>query len=115
MSVQSLSGSLLGPLEIRGLAVLGDLARVERIRFDWHPAALREGRLHLAVLEVDGVRVVPPPAPAPEPPPEPAALPAPPELALPLAVVVDRLQVTDVRVAQEGVPPLEELARSTAR
>ncbi len=107
---QSITGSLTGPLEIRGLAVLGDLVRIERLALDWRPAALREGRLHITVIEVEGVRVVPPPAqPAPEPAPGPAALPAPPEIRLPIAIDVDRLRVAGVTVAQDGVPPLDEL------
>jgi len=107
---QSVTGSLAGPLEIRGLAVLGDLVRIERVAFDWHPAALREGRLHVALLEVEGVRVVPPAAqPAPEPAPGSVALPALPEIRLPIAIAIDRLRIADVTVVQDGVPPLEEL------
>ena len=107
LSIQSVSGRLIGPLEIHGLRFADSAAAVEidRAAFDWRPRELLAGRLHLTVLELQGIRVTPGETPpAAEPASEPAALP---EIALPVEVVVDRIQIGDARVMREGVPPLE--------
>jgi translocation and assembly module TamB len=107
LSIQSVSGRLIGPLEIHGLRFADSAAAVEidRAAFDWRPRELFAGRLHLTVLELQGIRVTPGETPpAAEPASEPAALP---EIALPVEVVVDRIQIGDARVMREGVPPLE--------
>jgi translocation and assembly module TamB len=103
------TGSLVGPLEIRGFrlkAGFGAVA-VERVAFAWRPAALLSGTLHIVHLDVEGVRFAP--AETAEPPPEPAEPFAMPEIRLPLAVVVERLRVADARLEREGMPPLQEL------
>jgi len=69
LSIQSVSGRLIGPLEIQGLR-FGDAAavvEVDRTAFDWRPRELLAGRVHLSVLELQGVRVTPGDAPRPRP------------------------------------------------
>jgi translocation and assembly module TamB len=108
LSLQSLSGRLIGPLELRGLRFADASAVVEldRVAFDWRPGELLAGRVHVSVLELQGVRVTPGEArPAePESASEPTRLP---DIALPVEIVIDRLEVSDARLVKEGVPPLE--------
>ena len=108
LSIQSVSGRLIGPLEIRGLRFSDAAGSVEldRAAFDWRPLELLGGRVHLTLLELQGIRVAPGDAPPAEREPVsgPAALP---EIALPVEVVVDRIQISDARVLKDGVPPLE--------
>ena len=109
LSIESASGRLTGPVQIRGLR-LGDPAavvEVDRVALDWRPRELLAGRLHLSELELEGIRITPGEAQPAEPEPlaEPARLP---DVVLPFAIVVDRIQVRDARLLKEGVPPLKE-------
>jgi len=109
LSIQSVSGRLIGPLEIQGLR-FGDAAavvEVDRAAFDWRPRELLAGRVHLSVLELQGVRVTPGDAPPAETEPEggPAGLP---EIALPVEILLDRVRISDARLLKDGVPPLED-------
>jgi translocation and assembly module TamB len=110
LSVRALTGRLLGPFEVTGLAyedaALG--LRIERVALDWRPSALLSGRVHVLRLEVEGVRVAPGEPPAVEQP-EPAEPPTLPDIVLPVEVRLDAVRVADARLEREGVPPLEEL------
>ena len=108
LTVDSVSGRLLGPLEIRGLVYRDPLISLDlgRVALDWRPIELLAARLRVVALELEGVRVVPG-APAAEPPPErsePLDLAG---LRLPLEVILERIEVRDARLEQPGVPPLD--------
>ena len=108
LTVDSASGRLLGPLEIRGLVYRDPLISLDlgRVALDWRPIELLAARLRVVALELEGVRVVPG-APAAEPPPErsePLDLAG---LRLPLEVILERIEVRDARLEQPGVPPLD--------
>lgn len=110
LSIETVSGRLIGPLAVKGLRFADSAAAIEldRLAFDWRPRELLAGRLHLTVLELQGIRITPGDAPAEAPEPEPAGEPVRlPELALPVEVVIDRIQIGDARVMREGIPPLE--------
>ena len=108
LTVDSVSGRLVGPLEIRGLAYRDPAVSLElgRVALDWRPVELFAARLRVVALELEGIRVVPG-ATAAEPPPEPSEPLALAELRLPLEVVLERIEVRDARLEQPGVPPLD--------
>lgn len=104
------SGRLLRRLELEQLRIVAAGTRIaaERLVLDWRPGALVDGALQVKLLEVDGLRLVPPPAGADEP-----APPRLPDLRLPLRVQIDRLQLRDAAVVQpDGVVKVDELALS---
>lgn len=94
-------GNLLRRLELEGLdLVVGDTRIAARqLVLQWRPRALFEHRLHLEQIEVDGLRVTPPPTDADEP-----APPQLPELALPLEIQLDRLRLADAAIVQPDGP-----------
>ncbi len=107
------SGSLLRRLEITELSVQVADARVDaqRLLLAWQPRALFDRRLHVEAFEIDALRVAPPP-PAADSEPTPPQIP---DLALPLAVQIDRLRLAAVTIVQpDGDVVLDELALSAA-
>ena len=110
LTIASVSGRLIGPLELHDLRFSGPAIKVqlERARFEWQPAELLEGRVHLRELALGGIRVTPGERPPEEPEPE-EPLTEVPTIRLPLEIVIDRIVIDDARYVQEGVPPLENL------
>jgi translocation and assembly module TamB len=107
------TGNLLRRLEIAELGVQAADARIDaqRVLLAWRPRALFERRLHVEALEIDALRVAPPP-PAADSEPTPPQIP---DLALPLAVQIDRLDLAGVTIVQPGGDVvLEKLALSAA-
>ena len=107
-SFVSLDGRLTGPLDLTGVAYReGELVlEIDRLRLDWAPRALLRGRLHILALAVSGTRLTLPQA---EPPAEPA--PAAPFVgfSLPLGVVIDAVEIEDVRLTTtDGEPAVME-------
>ncbi len=107
------TGNLLRRLEITDLSVQAGDARVDaqRLLLAWRPHALFDRRLHVEALEIDALRVaLPPPAADSEPTP-----PQIPDLALPLAVQIDSLNLAGVKIVQPGGDVvLDKLALSAA-
>jgi len=99
--IESVEGRLIGPLAVEGLEVRTAAAtlRIERVDFDWSPGALWAAEVHVRALDIDDVGVD---IAATEAPPEPEggpALPALPEqLALPLAVRIDRFAAEPIEL-----------------
>lgn len=99
--IESAEGRLIGPLRVNGLELRLDAAtvNVQRIDLDWAPAALVSGEVHVRDLAVDRVAVTladTGDAPAPEGAPAIPGLPD--ELALPVAIRVDRLAVAPIEL-----------------
>jgi translocation and assembly module TamB len=99
--IESVEGRLIGPLRIDGAAIRLDAAtvEVERMELDWNPAALLAGEVHVREVAVEGLAVAladTGDAPAAAGPPTIPELPD--ELALPLAVRVDRFAVTPIEL-----------------
>jgi translocation and assembly module TamB len=94
----TVTGRLGGRLEVRGLHYrAGDLdLELPLLRLDWNPAALLQGRLQVAELVLDGPRLTLPAAAADDPPAAPF-----PGLALPLALELGELRVTDLQLQPE--------------
>jgi len=59
VTVGSTRGPLFGPAVLRDttLALPSETVHVHRVRLSWHPASLLRGRLNIASLELEGVRV----------------------------------------------------------
>ncbi|MEN8167615.1 MAG: DUF490 domain-containing protein, partial [Pseudomonadota bacterium] len=95
LQVDSLEGSLSGPLEIHGLRYQdGDLLlEVGRLRLNWLPRALLQGRVHILALGLEDSRLNLP---------KPTAVDQPEQsfsgLSLPLGLVVDALKVSNFQV-----------------
>lgn len=94
-SVTSLSGRLIGPLEIAGFRYRGGGLTVSLDRFaaDWKPLELLSRRAHIVLLEASGV-YIDAEATKKTPPPEPGL----PDLHLPLEIVIENTRVTDISV-----------------
>ncbi|MGE5472447.1 MAG: translocation/assembly module TamB domain-containing protein [Bacteroidota bacterium] len=95
------SGRLLGPLHIRILRWAGAGLRLEidNLRLDWSPSELLQGRLAIGELAAERLHIELRPSP-PQPPPT--------ELALPLAVEINRFAVD--RLEYRGLPVVHDLA-----
>ncbi len=118
IGVEQVAGRLSGPLQLSGLhyAAAGTAVSVAKVEFDWRPSALLSGRLQLDRLAVSGVDLTLP-ASSDEPPPEQPAGPLSlPEIAPPLPVVVEGIEVTAVTIRPAaGEPVVLEQARLAAR
>jgi len=92
-------GRLLDRLELFDVHFAGLDARVEaaRLLLDWRPRALVDGELHLRAVEADALSVVPPPGEDGADADLPLQIP---DLALPVAVRLDRLAVRELAVGQ---------------
>lgn len=100
-------GRLVGPLRLRrvSLATAGVRVEVERLAVDWRPLALLAGRLHLDYVEGHAVRVrLTPAGDAGQQTDEP--------IALPLAIVIDRLELHASSLFREGEPLAEDVELS---
>ncbi|THF61779.1 DUF490 domain-containing protein [Pseudothauera rhizosphaerae] len=95
-SASAASGRLLGPLAVGSLRFDNPTLRVavEGLQFDWQPAALLSGRVHIDRLAAAGLAIASAPdeSPSTAPPTPPASL------RLPFAFALDRLQVDRVAV-----------------
>lgn len=93
------TGNLLRRLELDQLKVFAADTRIgaQRLVLQWRPQALIEPRLHVELLQIDGLAITPPPSADTEP-----AAPTLPDIQLPLAVQIDRLVLDGVRVEQPG-------------
>ncbi|WP_432695076.1 translocation/assembly module TamB domain-containing protein [Marinobacterium sp. YM272] len=113
LQLDSVSGTLTGPLRLEGLSYRPaqssgvDIAVLE---LDWLPSRLFSRELALQHLIVDGVRLSlveteqePEPAPASQP----FSLPG--SLRLPLAVRIEQLSVSDVRIDGQPEPLVQSL------
>ena len=99
---QALSGRLIGPLRIQGLAyedASGLEIRLEDFELDWQPLALLHGQLRLQVLHGSGVLVR---LPKPRLDDQGSALPG-----LPLELRLDDGRVRGLRIERDGQPLLE--------
>ena len=97
------SGDLLGRLELHDVrvAVAETQIAVRQLVLDWRPQALFARRVHVNAIEVTGLQLtLPPSAPADEAPPQL------PDLTLPLALQIERLQIDDAVIATAGDAPL---------
>ncbi|WP_424683847.1 translocation/assembly module TamB domain-containing protein [Frateuria sp. YIM B11624] len=101
LSVRQARGSLAGPLELEGLRYAdgkGLDVRIARAKLDLRLWPLLGKRLHVDMLDVQGVAVaLPPPAPS-----EPGSGPL--SLKPPLAIQLDQAHVGDVVIRQGGQP-----------
>lgn len=100
VSIEGVSGTLLGPLDAKTLVIRsGDLRVTARnVRLDWRPGALLDGRLELSALAAQDVEVLSLPSPIPAPFPE--------NLRLPLPLAVHRLDMGALRlISREGGAP----------
>lgn len=116
-ALEHAEGRVLGGLRLAGLDWRnGPLhVRIARFELDWSPRRLLEPTLHVGRLAVAGVELaLPPPAAEPAPPPaQPLALP---NLALPLAIELDAVELDALRVTPAtGAPLIVERARLAAR
>lgn len=99
LEVQSVEGHLLGQLRVTGLDYQngGIELAIEHFELRWAPAELLEGRVHVGLLRVAQVRLRMPPAVEDS---EPSTSPqSPPQLRLPVALHLDRLNVSDFQLA----------------
>lgn len=114
ISVDSVEGKLAGPLSIQQLKLTdGDMnLEVGEIRFDWRPAALLKGDLHVIELSLRDVDMVLPAEESPAQETEKAPFGG---VTLPLNLQVDRLQIDDVSLLNPANPDpvvIESLAFS---
>jgi translocation and assembly module TamB len=104
LDIGRVEGRLLGRLTLHELALreagAAGPAMLEAGRFSlhWDPAALFDGVLHLRAVEASDLRVELPPAQDDEP----AAAPQIPDIALPLRVRLDRLELRRLELAGAG-------------
>lgn len=95
--VESVEGKLIGPIHLRGLRYRDSASlTIERLEFDWRPAALLAGKLNIKRLHVDGVALALPPSSNET---KPRAPFAPPKLPLALSVADARLNRVSVTPA----------------
>ncbi len=114
LRAERIQGRLSGPLEIHGLSYGGgDLQlALQRLHLDWRPSSLFKLQLRVNELAIQGVRLQ---LPEPEEPEEPA--PAEPfaGFSLPIDVVIESLELDDIRLTPSGSAEpveLEHLALS---
>jgi translocation and assembly module TamB len=95
LSAESLKGRLTGPLDLTGLSYHdGDLLlELDRLHLDWRPTALLQRRLQIISLELDRGRLALPPTESDAAPTKPF-----PGLSLPLELVLESLQLTDIHI-----------------
>ena len=102
LSVQQADGRLIGPLDLHGLryadAEAGIDVTLRRVHLDHELGGLAWKRLRVRDLDVAGVDVALSSRPPSEPSTEPMSLRA------PLDLLLDRVAVTDIRIAQDGEP-----------
>ncbi|HYW05188.1 MAG TPA: translocation/assembly module TamB domain-containing protein [Gammaproteobacteria bacterium] len=100
VTIGSTRGPLFGPAELRNTTVslASETVHVRRLRLSWHPASLLRGRLSIAALELDGVRVRVHPAGGGRR----AAGRLPQHLALPLTASLQALTIRDIEVERPG-------------
>jgi translocation and assembly module TamB len=114
LRVERVEGRLLGDIRIDGLALAApDLTlEIDRLRLRWAPLAAVTGTLRVDELTASGVSVVTAPGEDEE---EAGPLVLP-EIVLPLRLVVDQAQVTDMRIAEAGGEPfrIERVALAAA-
>ena len=105
LTIERSSGNLAGPATIEGLryadSAAGVDARVARTTIAFAPLELLASRLHLTQVALDGIDVA---LTSVEKPPEPEAEAGGFSLAAPLDIVLDRLTVTQAKVASDGKP-----------
>lgn len=101
---RELSGSLLGPLQLRGLhfSQSGLEATAEAIYFDWQASDLFNGRVKLTQLEVEGLGITLSPTEAS--PPGEAFSPA--AIKPPLDIALHGIKLRNLQIVQAGQAPL---------
>jgi translocation and assembly module TamB len=101
---QAMSGSLMGPLELRGVTVSqpGLTLEAQSLSLDWQPAQLLRGELQIDALEASGLQLTL--AQSESPPSTEPFLPS--TLQLPVGVSLKRLTLRDLQLVQPGQPPL---------
>ncbi len=104
--VARFEGSWLGPLQLQELEYRtdGQFYRIGRLHLDWRPAALLQGRLDIAELEVEGVTAELGPVVAR---PEPESASFTPNFSLPLAIRIRTLDIRAVEIRRSGQPLLQ--------
>jgi len=108
-------GVLAGPFTVTDVVVETGAARVQlrRVRADWSPVELVWSEIRVTDLEAVGVQVV---IRAPDEPAAEAPLALPDRLVLPVSVVIERLQVTEIEVTGPGTQTqrIQRVAMSAA-
>src|SRR3569623_1508720 len=110
LTIDTLEGRLLGPLQLRGVhyARAGTKVDIGRIDLDWSPDQLLHATLHIRNLVVDDVDVRYTSAPAAESK-QAVTLPT---LSLPIYLRVDRAELNRLRVTERSAGPTFELTRA---
>ncbi|MCE5232754.1 MAG: translocation/assembly module TamB domain-containing protein [Mizugakiibacter sp.] len=100
LAVRGATGTLAGPLALQDVRWrdAGVEARIARVQLDWSPWPLLAKRLHVRMLDVDGVDVALTARP-PQPQAATAFDPRP-----PLDIRLDRLRVARIRIVRNGAP-----------
>ena len=101
LSLGTVSGRLLGPLDLSELTWADDKGRwqIEQIHLDWQAAELLSGRLHIRQLDITRITAQTQPDPTPPAPPT--------QLRLPLALQLDQARISEIRLA--NLPAIEDL------
>jgi autotransporter translocation and assembly factor TamB len=116
LAVGTVSGRLVGPLELGNVRLLvsGVALEFEHLAITWRPSELVNGRrVHLEAVRIDGLRIVAPGEDSedvtrdPTPPADVATF-SPDSISLPIEIVFDDVRVSDASVS---VPGLLELRR----
>lgn len=104
LHIQSVSGRLIGPIRLRGLAYrgAGAILEIASVSLDWRPLALLTGTLHVDRFDLAGVRY----AQSAAPPATAGRVARPPDIPLPLAVKLDRMAVRDLTIRRHGGAPV---------
>jgi len=110
LTIDTLEGRLLGPLNLRGVHYARADTQIDigRIDLDWSPDQLLHATLHIHNLAVDDVDVRYTSAPVAEPK-QTFTLPT---LSLPIYLRVDRAELNRLRVTEHSVGPTFELTRA---
>ncbi|NJM11503.1 MAG: hypothetical protein HC889_06135 [Synechococcaceae cyanobacterium SM1_2_3] len=106
LTVDSVNGRLLGPLQIKGLRYEQGPLQVTlgSADLDWQPSALFSGKAHITRLHFSDLEVQLPPGDSTPSSPEPLALP---DIRLPLAVNVADLQSRSIRIQPPNAQPIQ--------
>ncbi|MFC5435962.1 translocation/assembly module TamB domain-containing protein [Rhodanobacter umsongensis] len=102
LSVRDAQGRLIGPLDLAGVRYddgKGTVANVAKAHLDLRVWPLLAKRVHVLVLDLDGVEVA-----LPRPAPEQAASPGGFSLRLPVELILDRVHVGTAKVTRAGQP-----------